>query len=122
MLARAVFSHRRISKERLGIVLGWSYPLREVVKAAGLVADTVTSHVMRHTAIRKLVQAAIDLPTVQRISGRNMRTMPAMALRSTHVHSRHIDQALQAIGRTIAIRPANDDANTITPGLSEPYS
>lgn len=31
-----------------------------------------------------------------------------------HVHGRHIDQAIQAIGRTIPKRPADGTANTIT--------
>jgi site-specific recombinase XerD len=38
------------------------------VKAAGLDPELITPHVMRHTAITKLVQAGADLPTIQRIS------------------------------------------------------
>lgn len=41
---------------------------RSVVRA-GLSPMRVTPHVMRHTAITKLVKAGIDLPTVQRVSG-----------------------------------------------------
>ena len=63
-------------------------PFREAVKAAGLDPDAITPHVMRHTAITKLVQAGVDLPTVQRISGH--KTL-AMVLRYTHVHGRHIE-------------------------------
>lgn len=89
-------------------------PFREAVKAAGLDAETITPHVMRHTAITKLVQAGVDLPTVQRISGH--KTL-AMVLRYSHIHGRHIDQAIQAIGRTIPKQPADGTANTITQEL-----
>jgi hypothetical protein len=70
-------------------------PFREAVKAAGLDPETITPHVMRHTAITKLVQAGVDLPTVQRISGHRSITM---VLRYTHVHGQHIDLAIQALG------------------------
>jgi integrase len=85
-------------------------PFREAVKAAGLDSDLVTPHVMRHSAITKLVEAGVDLPTIQRISGH--KTL-AMVLRYTHVHGRHIDDAIKALGRTL---PA-PTANTITPEL-----
>jgi integrase len=86
-------------------------PFREAVKAAGLDPKLITPHVMRHTAITKLVQAGVDLPTVQRISGH--KTM-AMVLRYTHVHGRHIDQAIRTIGRSTPQKAAND---TITQEL-----
>lgn len=88
-------------------------PFREAVKVARLDPETITPHVMRHTAITKLVQAGVDLPTVQRISGH--KTL-AMVLRYTHVHGRHIDAAIRAIGRTLPQR----SANTITPKLHRP--
>jgi integrase len=87
-------------------------PFREAVKAAGLDPNTITPHVMRHTAITKLVQAGVDLPTVQRISGH--KTL-AMVLRYTHVHGRHIDAAIRALGRTLPKRAAN----SITPKLHQ---
>jgi integrase len=87
-------------------------PFREAVKTAGLDPETITPHVMRHTAITKLVQAGVDLPTVQRISGH--KTL-AMVLRYTHVHGRHIDDAIRAIGRTLP----KHAANTITPKLHQ---
>jgi hypothetical protein len=80
-------------------------PFRDAVKAAGLDPELITPHVMRHTAITKLVQAGVDLPTVQRISGH--KTL-AMVLRYAHVHGRHIDQAIQALGRKLPERPVND--------------
>jgi integrase len=44
-------------------------PFYKAVAAAGLDPTVVTPHCMRHTAITKLVQAGVDLPTIQRISG-----------------------------------------------------
>jgi integrase len=91
-------------------------PFRIAVKAAGLDPEMITPHVMRHTAITKLVQAGVDLPTVQRISGH--KTL-AMVLRYTHVHGRHIDKAIKALGRTIPKQATNETANTITPELHQ---
>ena len=59
---------------------------------------------MRHTAITNLVKAGVDLPTIQKISGH--KTL-AMVLRYTHVHGRHIDEAIKAIGRTVPEHPRN---------------
>ena len=44
-------------------------PFRRVVKTAGMNPKEVVRHTLRHTAITHLVQAGVDLPTVQRISG-----------------------------------------------------
>jgi integrase len=89
-------------------------PFREAVKAAGLDPGLVTPHVMRHTAITKLVQAGVDLPTIQQISGH--KTV-AMVLKYTHVHGRHIDQAIRALGRTLPELPANKPGRAITQEL-----
>ena len=64
---------------------------RDAVEARGLDPELVTPHVMRHTAITALVQAGVDLPTIQKISGH--KTL-AMVLRYTHVHGQHIDRAI----------------------------
>jgi len=77
-------------------------------------SQLVTPHVMRHTAITKLVQAGIDLPTIQRISGH--KTV-AMVLRYAHVHGQHIDQAIRAIGRTLPEPLINESGRTITQEL-----
>ena len=61
---------------------------KRAVVRAGLDPKRVTPHVMRHTAITQLVQAGVDLPTIQRISGH--KTL-AMVLRYAHVSSAHID-------------------------------
>jgi hypothetical protein len=90
---------------------------RDAVIRAGLDPELVTPHVMRHTAITKLVQAGVDLPTIQRISGH--KTL-AMVLRYAHVHARHIDQAIQSIGRTVPQRPRNETAVAITQELHTP--
>jgi integrase len=78
---------------------------RAVIRA-GLVPEKVTPHVMRHTAITRLVRAGVDLPTIQKISGH--KTL-AMVLRYVHIHGQHIDKAIAAI----------DDAfsDSITPEL-----
>jgi integrase len=73
-------------------------PFRNAVIRAGLDPKVVTPHVMRHTAITRLVQAGVDLPTIQRISGH--KTL-AMVLRYAHVHGAHIDRAIAAIGRAL---------------------
>jgi site-specific recombinase XerD len=39
--------------------------------------DEVVRHTLRHTAITHLVQAGVDLPTVQRISGHKTLSMVA---------------------------------------------
>jgi len=91
-------------------------PFDEAAKNAGLDPELITPNVMRHTAITKLVQAGVDLPTVQRISGH--KTM-AMVLRYTHVHGQHIDQAIRAIGRTLPQREKNGSGSAITQELHE---
>ena len=67
---------------------------RRAVVRAGLDPKIITPHVMRHTAITKLVKAGVDLPTIQRISGH--KTL-AMVLRYDHVHGSHVNQAIFCI-------------------------
>jgi integrase len=89
-------------------------PFRDAVVAAGLDPGLVTPHVMRHTAITRLVEAGVDLPTIQRISGH--KTL-AMVLRYAHVHDPHIDDAIRALGRTLPQPAANKTAVAITQEL-----
>jgi integrase len=89
-------------------------PFRQAVKLAGLDPKPVTPHVMRHTAIPKLVEAGVDLPTIQRISGH--KTL-AMVLRYAHVHGRHIDDAIKVLGRTLPKQGANQRVSAITQKL-----
>ena len=67
---------------------------RRVVKAAGLDPDVVVRHTFRHTAITHLVQANVDLPTVQKISGH--KTL-AMVGRYSHANGAHIDAAMDKL-------------------------
>lgn len=64
---------------------------RRAVTRAHLDPDAITPHVLRHTAITKLVKAGVDLPTVQRVSGHRTLTM---VLRYAHVDGRHVDSAV----------------------------
>lgn len=88
-----------------------SKPFQRAVVRAGLNPAEITPHVMRHTAITKLVQQGVDLPTIQRISGH--KTL-AMVMRYTHVHGRHIDAAMDKLGRTIPERDQNASRKAIT--------
>ena len=89
-------------------------PFRRAAIVAGLDPNVVTPHVMRHTAITRLVQAGVDLPTIQKISGH--KTL-AMVLRYTHVHGQHIDRAISAIGTAIPEPNENKSASTTTQEL-----
>jgi integrase len=84
-------------------------PFERAVSRAGLDPTKVTPHVMRHTAITRLVQAGIDIPTIQRISGH--KTV-AMVLHYTHVHGSHIDNAIETLDVGFA--------DSITPELHTP--
>jgi len=69
---------------------------RTVVKAAGLDQKQVVIHTLRHTAITHLVQAGVDLPTVQRISGHKTLQMVA---RYSHQNGEHIQSAMDVLER-----------------------
>jgi integrase len=77
---------------------------RRAVIRAELDPETVTPHIMRHTAITRLVQAGVDLPTVQKISGHKSLSM---VMRYAHVHGTHINEAIKVIGIGIAEQPKN---------------
>lgn len=76
---------------------------RRVVKAAGLDPDKVVRHTLRHTAITHLVQAGVDLPTVQKISGHKTLSMVA---RYAHANGAHIDEAMCKLGNRIPVSPS----------------
>ncbi|OYQ34395.1 hypothetical protein CHU93_02380 [Sandarakinorhabdus cyanobacteriorum] len=67
---------------------------RRAVIAAGLDDKVVTPHVMRHTAVTRLVRAGADIPTIMKISGH--KTV-SMVLRYAHVDAAHIDAAASAL-------------------------
>ena len=69
-------------------------PFRRVVIAAGLDPKEVLRHTLRHTAITHLVQAGVELPTVQRISGH--KTMQ-MVVRYSHQNGEHIQEAMEKL-------------------------
>ncbi|MDH4246280.1 MAG: site-specific integrase [Deltaproteobacteria bacterium] len=71
-------------------------PFRRVVKASGLDPKVITPHTLRHTAITHLVQAGVDLPTVQRISGH--KTLQ-MVVRYSHQNGEHIQEAMDKLER-----------------------
>lgn len=73
-------------------------PFRRVVAAAGLNPQEVTRHTLRHTAITHLVQAGVDLPTVQRISGH--KTL-AMVARYSHQSGEHIAAAMDRLSERV---------------------
>ncbi len=75
-----------------GRLMGIRKAHRRVVAAAGLDPDVVVRHTMRHTAITHLVQAGVDLPTVQRVSGHKTLSMVA---RYAHANGAHIDSAMR---------------------------
>lgn len=70
------------------------YAFRDVVKNAGLDPKQVVRHTLRHTAITHLVQAGVDLPTVQRISGHKTLQMVA---RYSHQNGEHIQSAMNVL-------------------------
>jgi integrase len=112
-----IFPTRRKKLAKVGHRTRMDRPFERAVKAVGLDAEVVTPHVMRHTAITNLVKSGADLPTIQRISGH--RTL-SMVLRYTHVHGRHIDRAIAAIGRTVPQQDANEEASVVTQELHRP--
>ncbi len=69
-------------------------PFRRAVVAAGLDVKKVCRHTLRHTAITHLVQAGVDLPTVQRFSGHRSIQM---VFRYSHQSKDHINGALSQL-------------------------
>lgn len=67
---------------------------RRSVKRAGLDPAVITPHVLRHTVVTHLVQAGVDLPTVQRVSGH--KTL-AMVARYAHQNGEHIRAAMDKL-------------------------
>lgn len=67
---------------------------RRSVERAGLDPDQITPHVLRHTVVTHLVQAGVDLPTVQRISGHKTLSMVA---RYAHQSGTHIQEAMSKL-------------------------
>lgn len=75
-------------------MVGIQKPFRRVVAGAGLDPAKITRHTLRHTAITHLVQAGVDLPTVQRISGHKSLQMVS---RYAHQNAAHIESAMDQL-------------------------
>ena len=69
-------------------------PFRRVIERAGLNPKEVVRYTLRHTAITHLVQAGVDLPTVQRISGH--KTLQ-MVVRYSHQNGAHIQSVMDKL-------------------------
>jgi integrase len=67
---------------------------RRSTERAGLDPDMITPHTLRHTAVTHLVQAGVELPTVQRISGHKTLSMVA---RYVHQSGSHIEAAMDRL-------------------------
>jgi integrase len=74
---------------------GHAHTIRKAFRRAAIEAKLdpaeITPHTLRHTAVTHLVQAGVDLPTVQRISGH--KTL-AMVARYAHQNGAHIQTAM----------------------------
>jgi integrase len=77
-----------------GHVMNIEKQFRRVVTDAGLNPKEIVRHTLRHTTITHLVQAGVDLPTVQRISGH--KTLQ-MVVRYSHQNGEHIRTAMNAL-------------------------
>lgn len=75
-------------------MVGIQKPYRRVIGNAGLDPSTIIRHTLRHTAITHLVQAGVDLPTVQRISGHKSLQMVS---RYAHQNAAHIENAMDQL-------------------------
>ena len=96
----------RKSNSESGHLTNINSAFRRVVMAAGLDPKAVVRHTLRHTAITHLVQAGVDLPTVQRISGH--KTL-SMVVRYAHANGEHIRTALDKLENRY--RPATEQGS-----------
>jgi integrase len=80
-------------------------PWQRIVAAAGLATRRITRHTLRHTAITHLVQAGVDLPTVQRVSGHKSFEM---VFRYSHQNQQHVQDALRKLDARIIVQPTVD--------------
>ena len=79
--------------------IAMSKQFHRVVLRAGLMPAQCTPHIMRHTAITRLVKANVDFATIKAISGH--KTM-AMILHYSHVHGVHVDDAISVLDTGIS--------------------
>jgi integrase len=81
-------------RSKLGHTVNIEKAFRSAVIEAGFDPAEVVRHTLRHTAITHLVQAGVDLPTVQRISGH--KTLE-MVVRYSHQNGEHINAAMDKL-------------------------
>jgi len=81
-------------RSKLGHTVSIEKAFRSAVIEAGFDPSEVLRHTLRHTAITHLVQAGVDLPTVQRISGH--KTLE-MVVRYSHQNGEHINAAMDKL-------------------------
>jgi integrase len=81
---------------------------RRSAERAGLDPDQITPHTLRHTVVTHLVQAGVDLPTVQRISGH--KTL-AMVARYAHQSGAHIQKAMGKLEDRLQRQEKKDEAS-----------
>jgi integrase len=97
-------------------------PFARVVEAANL-GRPVTPHLLRHTAVTRLIKAGIDLKTVQKISGH--KTV-AMLLRYLQTSDPEIDRAMKVLSPNLpklypnSTQTARQDPLSLTRGT--PYN
>ncbi|HWW08136.1 site-specific integrase [Collimonas sp.] len=87
------------ARSKSGHTEGLRDPWLRVVDQAGLKGRPITPHTLRHTAITHLVQAGVDLPTVQKVSGH--KTLQ-MVVRYSHQNQEHVQDALRKLDERIA--------------------
>ena len=87
---------------------------RRSAERAGLDPDQITPHTLRHTAVTHLVQAGVDLPTVQRISGHKTLSMVA---RYAHQSGSHIEAAMDRLEGRVS-RTHEDNIRRLKPRSS----
>lgn len=93
----------RHSRSKSAHTIKISKAFQRAVIAAGLDPKVFTPHVMRHTAITRLIEQGVPLATVQKISGH--KTIQ-MVLRYTHVSNSHVDDAMTALEQILAPKAA----------------
>lgn len=87
---------------------------RRSAERAGLDPDQITPHTLRHTAVTHLVQAGVDLPTVQRVSGHKTLSMVA---RYAHQSGSHIEAAMDRLEGRVSV-PQGGNVSQLKPKSS----
>jgi site-specific recombinase XerD len=89
------------NKSKTGHVVNIDKAFRHVVEKVNLNPKEIVRHTLRHTAITHLVQAGVDLPTVQRISGH--KTLQ-MVVKYSHQNGEHIQAAMDLLEKRYALK------------------